>query len=198
MPTPAGKHTKKAKKKTAARSRARKPDVFESCVEITADGFRRELRRELRAAGLDHNAMPEVAADTIYYLLNARQMDVLHREFHAAMTKWARAIRLAELTYRDEVFDCDDFTWCFKAFASMRALKVNQDTGRHLRRPAGFAVGVAWGVFPGEGPHAVNWYLRANEADDGTLTGKSLWFFDPQSGRTTAAADVESLVLIVG
>ena len=174
---PTAKKSGKVRRKTRRKADA-DADAFASCIEITSAGFRKALRQQLRSAKLDTGAMPAVAADTVYYLLTEPQMRELHREFGKMLKKWARSMKLAAVGYMPEVFDCDDYTWCFKAFASLRALKLNQETGRGTNRPAGFAIGVAWGVFPGEGAHAV-------------------WFFDPQSGKATPASDVESLSLIV-
>lgn len=69
--------------------------------------------------------------------------------------------------YISEIYDCDDFAWRFKAFATQTALSN--------RKPAAYAVGVIW-RWPdeaGEGGHAYNWVL--------TLDG-GLRFIEPQNG----------------
>lgn len=94
------------------------------------------------------------SADDKYYLPPMDDVREIVGESHLEMQEW-----------REEVFDCDDFSIVLKANFAQAAYKDGK------RRPP-FALGIAWGMVEGEGAHAFNWVLDEYER---------LWFIEPQT-----------------
>jgi hypothetical protein len=79
---------------------------------------------------------------------------------------------LSTYSYRSEVFDCDDFSYVYKAEASKTAYKKNAEYG--------YAVGVMLGAASSTVGHAVNVFID---------TSAAVRVIEPQKGGIVAGAD---------
>jgi hypothetical protein len=115
-------------------------------------------------ATIDSNSFRQ--ADTDYELLDTSRAGVIYADSGLSSYKWI-----------PDVFDCDDFSYVYKAQACRQAYADNQATGNAVVRS--YALGVIWGR-SANSAHAVNVFVD--------YTG-SVKVLEPQNGSIVDAAD---------